>query len=174
MEAFEAFESLTDPYRFPGWAHDALRNVDALFQGEGVPLPSTSILDYIYGIAAYKAWRSKHDDAGLDRMKDYRDRHYVRTLPAPRDGDDDSDDTPGPDDPINEFDDPNDFDYKPPKSYTSGLEETMDELNMVLMYINGITPEMADERRQKKIEQEERAAQEVGRSKVTEWRLDVC
>ena len=46
----------------------------------------------------------------------------------------------------------------------------MDELNMVLMYLHGITPEVAAERRQKKIEQEERAAQEASRNKVTEWK----
>ena len=42
----------------------SLQNVDALFQGEGVPLLSTVILDYVYGIAAYKleAWRSKRGD----------------------------------------------------------------------------------------------------------------
>ena len=51
----------------------------------------------------------------------------------------------------------------------------MDELNMFLMYIHGITPEMAAERNQKEIEREEQAAQEASRSKVTEWRnhLDV-
>jgi hypothetical protein len=51
----------------------------------------------------------------------------------------------------------------------------MDELNMFLMYIHGITPEMAAERRQKEIEREERVAQEASRSKVMEWRnhLDV-
>ena len=52
------------------------------------------------------------------------------------------------------------------------MEETMDELNMFLMYLHGITPEMAAESRQKETEREE---QEVGRSKVMEWRnhLDV-
>jgi hypothetical protein len=51
----------------------------------------------------------------------------------------------------------------------------MDELNMVLMYVQGITPKMAAERRQKEIEREERAAQEASRSKVMEWKnhLDV-
>jgi hypothetical protein len=46
----------------------------------------------------------------------------------------------------------------------------MDELNIFLMYIHGITPGMAAERRQKEIEREERAAQEASRSKVMEWR----
>jgi hypothetical protein len=148
----------------PSMAHDALQNVDALFGGRGVPLPSTVILDYLYGIAAYKAWRSKRSD-GFNRMKAYREEHYTRIPPLP------------PTSP----DDPNDRDYKPPKSRKhpstrrSGLEETMDELNMFLMYIHGITPEMAAERNQKEIEREEQAAQEASRSKVTEWRkhLDV-
>ena len=156
-------------------ALDALQNVDALFGGRGVPLPSTVILDYCYGIAAYNAWRSKRGD-GFDQMKAYRKDHYVQIPPRPSTpGIDDGDITSGPDD-------PNDSEYKPPqpqKRYNptrrSGLEETMDELNWVLMYVNGITPEMAAERRQKEIEREERVAQEASRNKVMEWRnhLDV-
>jgi hypothetical protein len=45
-----------------------------------------------------------------------------------------------------------------PSTRKSGLEETMDELNMILMYIQGMTPEMAAERNQKEIEREEQAA----------------
>ena len=158
-------------------AHDALQNVDALFGGTGVSLPSTVILDYIYGIAAYKAWRSRRGD-GFNQMKAYRNEHYAQIPPrpsSPPDGIDDTDVTSGPDN-------RNDSDYKPRqprKRYTrtrrSGLEETMDELNMVLMYMHGITPEMAAERRQKEIEREERVAQEASRNKVMEWRnhLDV-
>jgi hypothetical protein len=144
-------------------AHSALQNVDALFQGEGVPLPTTVILDYVYGIAAYKAWRSKRG-GGSNRMRAYRNEHYAQ-IPPP---------SAPPDD--------KDSNYNPPKprntrtsTRRSGLEETMDELNMVLMYMHGITPEMAAERRQKEIEREERAAQEASRSKVMEWKnhLDV-
>jgi hypothetical protein len=43
----------------PDTAFNALQNVAVLFRGKGVPLPSTVILDYLYGIAAYKAWCSK-------------------------------------------------------------------------------------------------------------------
>ena len=155
-------------------ALDALQNVDAVFRGDGVSLPSTVILDYLYGIAAYQAWRSESGD-GFDQMEAYRNKHYAQIPPRSRASPDDiydTDVTSGPDDP----DDP---DYKPRKRYLptkkSGLEEAMDELNMVLMYVNGITPEMAAERRQKEIEREERVAQEGSRSKVMEWRnhLDV-
>ena len=155
----------------PFVAHNALQNVDALFGGTGVPLPSTIILDYMYGISAYKAWGSKRGD-GFDQMKAYRNEHYAQIpLPPSRPfSPDDTDVTSGPDD-------CNDADYIPPKSRKnyrstrrSGLEETMDELNMFLMYIHGITPEMAAERNQKEIEREEQAAQEASRSKVMEWK----
>ena len=80
-------------------------------------------------------------------MKAFRDKHYAQIPPPPP---------------------------APRKRYTptrrSGLKETMDELNMFLMYIHGITPEMAAERRQKEIEREERAAQEASRSKVMGWK----
>jgi len=128
-------------------AHQAIQNVDVLFQGEGVPLPPPVILDYIYGISAYKAWGSKSND-GFNQMEAYRNEHYAHIPP------------PSPAQPRRH--------HAPTRR--GGLDETMDKLNRFLMYIQGITPEMAAERRQKEIEQEERAAQEASRSKVTEWR----
>ena len=173
LEAFQAMQN-AGIYITPHLAHSSLQNVDLLFRGEGFPLPSTVILDYVYGIAAYNAWRSERGD-GFIQMEAYRVDHYGHLpppSPAPPDDDDDSEaKTTTPDD-------PNDFNYKPTQSrehYTSrrrsSLEETMDELNTFLMYINGITPEMAAKKR----EQEEQAAQEAGRSKVLAWRnhLDV-
>jgi hypothetical protein len=168
LEAFRATQNAgVDPT--PKHAHDALQNVDALLRGEGDPLPSTVILDYVYGIAAYNAWRSQSGD-GFDKIKAYRDEHYAKIPPLPSASRDyiDDDDTPVPDD-------PKDSDYKPhhslvPTTKKSVLEETMDELNLFFMHIQGITPEMAAERRQKEIEREERAAQEAGRGKVLEWR----
>jgi hypothetical protein len=47
----------------PGTALAAGANVDALFQGEGGSLPSTIILDYAYGAAAYQTWKSGDDSA---------------------------------------------------------------------------------------------------------------
>jgi hypothetical protein len=127
----------------PSTAHLLLQNVDILFRGEGVPPPSAVILDYLYGIAAYNAWRSERGD-GFNQMKAYRDKHYAQILPPP----------PAP---------PR---HTPTK--TTVIEETMDKLNVFLMRISGITPEMAAERRKKEIEREELAAQEASRSKVTD------
>ena len=105
-------------------------------------------------------------------MEAYRNKHYAR-IPRPPHAppDDDTDVTSGPDD-------LKDADYKPhqprkhyhPPTRRSGLEETMDELNMFSMYIHGITPEMAAKRRHKEIEQKEQVVREASRSKVMEWR----
>ncbi len=132
--------------------------------------PSAVILNYVYGVAAYNSWHSKR---GNVLMGDYRKTHYANIPPLTPAPPDDTDFTSGPDD-------PNDPDYKPReprKRYRrrdeSDLSKAMDELNMVLMYMHGITPEEAAERRQKEIEQEERAAQEASRSKVMEWMNDM-
>jgi hypothetical protein len=141
-------------------------NVDALFQGEGGSLPSTVILDYVYGVAAYKSWHSNRGD--VDVMDEYHKKHY-----APRASSDDTDDASEPDEPSGSECKPSE--PRKPSTRTrrrdeSDLAKAMDELNVFLMHIHGITPEEAAERRQKEIDQEERAAQEVSRSKVTEWR----
>ena len=168
-------------------AYAAGANVEAVFQGQGerAPLPSTVILDYVYGVAAYQAWHSEHGDVSTV-MDNYRREHYAQIQPLPDNPPDntDSEYTPGD---TSESDIPTDSDYKlpePVEPYTStrrrddgDLSRAMDELNMVLMYVTrGITPNEAAERRQKEIEQEERAAQEASRSKVMEWRdhMDVC
>ena len=88
-------------------AYDAVQNVDVLFRGTGVPLLPTVILDYIYGVSAYQAWRSKRGD-GFDQMKAYR-KHYAQIPPPPPPSSpDDTDVTLEPDD-------RNNADYKPPK-----------------------------------------------------------
>jgi hypothetical protein len=50
------------------------------------------------------------------------------------------------------------------------MAEAMDDLNAVLMAIQGITPQEAAKRREKRMEAEELKAQEASRSKVMEWK----
>jgi hypothetical protein len=123
-----------------------------------------------YGITAYKAWHSKRDD-GFDQMKAYRNEHYAppplalpHQMMTPMSLLDQTTSTT----PI----------MNPSRYGNATLQQggvVLDELNMFLMYIHGITPEMAAERNQKEIEREEQAAQKASRSKVMEWRnhLDV-
>jgi hypothetical protein len=132
----------------PGIAFSLGENVDALFQGEGGSLPSTVILNYVYGVAAYKSWHSKHSDA-FDVMSQYREKHYAQIQPLRR--------------PLPDY-------IRTRGREESDLAKAMDRLSRFVMYLQGITPEEAAERRQKKIEEEERVAQEASRSKVIEWR----
>jgi hypothetical protein len=103
-------------------------------------------------------------------MKEYREEHYadITPLSSPSPPPDDTDDTVHPPEPRRQR-------YTSTRRDESDLAKAMDELNMILMYIHGTTPEVAAERRQRKIEQEERAAQEASRTKVMEWinHLDV-
>ncbi|KAI9509588.1 hypothetical protein F5148DRAFT_1186323 [Russula earlei] len=132
----------------PGVAFDHGANVDAHFQGKEA-LPPTFILDYVYGVAAYKSWRSV--SGGVPKiMKQYHEKNYAHISPPKRE-----DGNPG---------------ASSICANESDLAKAMDELNTVLMYIHGISPEEAADRREREIEQEERAAQEAGRKKVMEWR----
>ena len=160
-------------------------NVDALFRGTS-SLPHAVILDYVYGVAAYKCWSSRRGDNDVhDVMGNYRSEHYIN-IPAI---------SPGP--PIHggedlPFNDPYDPDFDPNapadshdpdhppttlsqrRHYTSTrtgdvMAKAMDELNIALMFVSGITPQEAADRREKQMEEEELKAQEASRSKVTEW-----
>ncbi|KAH9004500.1 hypothetical protein EDB86DRAFT_3199514, partial [Lactarius hatsudake] len=144
-------------------------HVDAFFNGtdRSLPLPHVIVLDYMYGVAAYTRWKSTADIH--DVMKTYHQAHYAHIPALPRKPpSDDSDDAPEPED-------TGDADYRPRKGHHPStsrgnvMVEAMDDLNMLLMFVNGTTPEEAAERMEKRVEEEERAAQERGRSKVTEW-----
>jgi hypothetical protein len=127
--------------------------VDAKFQGTD-STPSIVLLNFMYGVAAYKRWKSP---PGVDIAK----HQQVIPVPRPRapsgEGENSSE----------EQEDPKDSGYLP--EGTTSMVEAMDELNMVLTYLSGITPEEAAIRREKRLEEEEKMAQEAGRSKVLEW-----
>jgi hypothetical protein len=140
-------------------------SVDAVFQGS---LPSPVILDYMYGVAAYKYWGSKPGHSVVER---YYLEHYAQ-IPAPpcRPSSDKSNSS------FNDLDNPNNPSSTSPKQrrYRSPkmgntMANTMDELNLVLMLLQGTTPEEAASRKEKELEEEEEKAQEASRSKVMEW-----
>jgi len=166
--------TLTDTGKLhPSTAFTLGAHIDALFQGteHSLPLPPDIILDYIYGIAAYKCWSSRKDDIH-SVMKSYRTEHYAHIpVLSHKPPSNDSDDAPEPDE-------PRDTDHPTPASrqrrYTSTrtgdvMAKAMDELNLVLMHLSGTTPEEVANRRKKRMEEEERVAQETSRSKVMEW-----
>ena len=140
-------------------------HVDAVFQGTGEHLPPDILLDYMYGVAAYKCWRSSDEVHGL--MRSFHDNHYAN-IPVPPLSPpyDDSNSLSSSEDPL----------LASPKErcYTSTrrgdeMVKAMDDLNIVLMALKGITPQELISRREKQMEEEEQRAQIASQSKVLEW-----
>jgi len=140
--------------------------VDAVFQCTDIALPPAVILDYMYGVAAYKYWGTIQ---GCSVVESYYLEHYAPIPAPPRWSSSDNDSNP----PSGESDNPN---KKPRRRhhmsarYGESLAETMDRVNWVLLLIHyKITPEEAA-RRMEEVEQEEQLkAQEASRSKVMDW-----
>ncbi|KAG5640052.1 hypothetical protein DXG03_001515 [Asterophora parasitica] len=152
----------------PTIAFDFGANVDALFQGEGTPLPHPVILDYFYGLAAYKCWRIGGENGSVPEvLSNYREAHYTR-FPSPVFEPEDSEHNTSDSGASRRH--RSTRDYRSTRRGESEILKVMDELNELLMYASGTTPEAVAERNRKQMEQRERAAQEAGRSKVMEWR----
>jgi hypothetical protein len=118
-------------------------------------LPPAIILDYVYGIAAYMQWRSTQDNNNdiHSIMESYRQEHYMHipvTHGLPGNGG-------------------NGGDAPEVSARGDRMSKAMDDLNLLLMSVEGITPQEAADRREKRMEEEELRAQEAGRRKVTEW-----
>lgn len=157
-------------------------SVDALFQDTNL-LPPAVILDYVYGVVAYNHWKSRHVVHSV--MENYHQEHYINIPPLPPcpqsgycgeenlfDLDDDPDDPDfDPNAPANSLD-PDHPQQGLCKSMRTEdiMVKAMDDMNLALMLIQGITPQEAAKRREKQREEEELKVQEASRSKVMEWR----
>jgi hypothetical protein len=142
---------------------------DAQFQGRS-SLPPPVILDYIYGVAAYKTWNSRRATLDIHGvMERYHQEQYQDIPPLlPRTPPDD-DDTFF--DIFDDSDDPNDPDFVPDYLDLEGevMAKAMDDMNLAIMLAEGVTMEEVGIRRKKKMEEEDLKVQEASRGKVTEW-----
>lgn len=155
-------------------------NLDILFQGTGTPPPSDIILDYMYGVAAFKCWGI---EASREMLQKYYESHYkvLLAVPNPHSGDDGNDGNDdggsGDCDDGNDGDDPSDANYDPNASqqyYSSTSRGTemataMDNLNTFIMLLQGTSPEDAARKWEKRMEEKEQIAQQASRNKVMEW-----
>ncbi len=147
-------------------------SVDILFQGNGTSPPSDIILDYMYGVAAFQCWGVKASREVLQRV--YESHYKPLHAPNLHSADDGTDGGGGDSD---DGDDPRDPDYEPHTSrghYASirrgdEMAKAMDNLNAVLTYLKGISPQEAATRWEKRMEQEEEIARKASRNKVKEW-----
>jgi hypothetical protein len=171
-----AYMSSEDPR--PTVAFELGAHVDTVFRGTRsppLPLPPAIILDYTYGVAAYKCWRS-HSNAngGLTMMENYHKAHYENIPPHMQPSNDNNHPSSSSEESNNCEKDP-DYEPSPTQRHYASTREgdvmatAMDELNSVLMSIQGITPQEAANRKEKQMMEEELKAQEASRSKVKEW-----
>ena len=155
---------------------DVGANLDILFQGTGTPPPSHVVLDYMYGIAVFKQWGV---NVSREMLQNVYESHYKPLLaaPGPHSGDDDTDsvDEGGGGDDGDDGDDPRDDpDASQQQHYASVrrgdvMAKAMDDLNAVIMYLKGTSPQEAAARWEKRMEEEEEIARKASRSKVMEW-----
>jgi hypothetical protein len=115
----------------------------------------------MYGVAAYNHWKIEHSDNEVHNvMKSYHDNYYAN-IPAPPDRSSSNGNNSSP----------TSLQQRHYMSTRRGniMANAMDELNSVLMSIQGITPQEAANRRKKQMEEEELKAQEASQEKVMEW-----
>ena len=137
---------------------------DACIAGTGIPPPSTLILDFMYGIAAYLCWGSGQDIKEVMRHRFTESYEPIPIPPAPvRDDDDDDDD---------------DDEYVPnrqPRSknrcskMSDGMLRAMDNVLALSMLLKGTTPQLMAAERQKQEEAEEARAKAASCAKVQQW-----
>jgi hypothetical protein len=160
-------ERITMQYLVPLGDEFAIPPFDAIMRATGNSPPPAVILDFMYGAAAYKHWRS----GPILQVLQERHAKYRNLLPHPS--------VPDPSYDNSEEDDPQDKDYRPPggkhrkehyRSTTSeGMLRAMDDVLTLSMWIKGNTRESLAAERQKRAELAEAHAQESGRLKAQEW-----
>jgi hypothetical protein len=132
-------------------------HTDVQFLGRNhlLPPPPDIILDYMYGVAAYKLWRS-HPQSVDDVMSTYCRGHYRHISPLPQQNPSTASQTLTEGDYI-------------PSSSEDEMSQAMDDPNLALMCISGITPQELADQRKKQAEEEEQVAQETSQRKVAQW-----
>lgn len=153
---------LTLQHMTPDITFDPIQQRDACITGTGISLPPNVLLDFVYGVAAYKHWGQQMigdelKDSGLDCYQSISatsEPQVASDRPLESDDDDDNKQQEG-------------------KSLRSDeMLQAMDDLLRLSMLIEGITPEMKAAQRKKQEEAAMLYAKEDSQRKVQQWRND--
>jgi hypothetical protein len=143
---------------------------DARITGTGISPPSTVILDFTYGVAAYRRW------GGGQEIKEVMQQRFAgcyKSIPIPPASPHSSDG-----DSSSEPDDPDDDDYIPNRqprgrnhsvNMSDEMFRAMENVLALSMLLKGTTPELMATERQRREEAEELRASEASRVKVQQW-----
>ncbi|KAF8964218.1 hypothetical protein BDZ97DRAFT_1660573 [Flammula alnicola] len=147
---------------------------DAKMSGSGAPLPSTIILDYVYGVAACKRWPGGSQFQQI--MKDRFEEHYKSIPPRPLSPSGHSSDEEAP------AGDPADPDYRLGQGAAGGKHQrrhhchaskemlrAMDGVLGLSMFIKGNTRQSLAAERERRMKEGALRAQEASRAKVDQW-----
>jgi hypothetical protein len=155
----------------PDTSLDPILQRDARIAGTGISPPSTIILDFTYGVAAYRRWGSGQ---AIKEVMQHRFDERYESIPIPPASPHSIDDDSSP-----ESDDLDDDDECIPNRRPRGRNHSskrsdemfraMDDVLLLSMLVKGTTPELVAAERQKREEAEELRAQEASRAKVQEW-----
>ena len=129
----------------------ALPQVDACMRGTGTPRPSTIILDYMYGVAAYRRWGSGQEIKELMQQRFTECYEPIPLPPSPPDTGDDSDQ------------------QKKHSDVSPEMLQAMDDIRALSMLVKGTTPGLMAAERQRQAEVEELRAKEASKIKVQQW-----
>ncbi|KAI0289893.1 hypothetical protein B0F90DRAFT_1791095 [Multifurca ochricompacta] len=132
---------------------------DACMAGTGILPPSTVILDFMYGVAAYRRWGSGQD---IKEVMKQRFAECYKSIPIPPASPHSSDS-----DSSSESRQPRERNHNP--NMSDGMLRAMDNVLALSMLVKGTTPELMAIERQRQEEAEELCAKEASRVKVQEW-----
>ena len=141
---------------------------DMSITGTGISPPSTIILDFMYGVAAYQYWGSGHD---IEEVMQRRFTEYYKSIPIPP-ASLPSSDNPEPDG-LNDDDEYELNRRSSGRNHSSnmsdGMLHAMDNILALSMLLKGTTPELMAAERQRQEEAEELRAKEASQVKVEQW-----
>jgi hypothetical protein len=155
----------------PDTSRNPIPQYDALIAGTGISPPSTVILDYMYGVAAYRRWGSGQDIEEVMQQR-FLERYESIPIPPASPHSSDSDGSSAPDGP---GDDDSDLPNRQPRrrNHSSTMSDemlrAMDNVLALSVLLKGTTPELMAAERQRREEAEELRAKEASRVKVQQW-----
>jgi hypothetical protein len=100
------FSRITLHHLEPDTSHFPIPQCDACMAGTGISPPSTVVLDFMYGVAAYRRWGSGQD---IKEVMQQRFAEHYESIPIPPASphSSDGDNSPEPDDPDDDDNIPN-------------------------------------------------------------------
>ena len=155
----------------PDTSNDPIQQRDARIAGTGISLPPNVLLDFMYGVAAYRRWGGGGGGEVHTMMQQrFDDRYRSNSIPTvstahPSGDDESSPESRGSDD---DYDSDQEINDKPDMS--DGMLSAMDSILMLSKLLKRTTPQSKAPERQKREEEEELRAKEANQLKVQQWR----